>query len=247
MSIYIIYKTTNTINKKIYIGRHKQRIGFGVNDFDGYLGSGIALKHAINKYGKENFIRESLYGFNNDSACIRKEIEIVSKEFIESDDNYNLSLGGEGGWGFVNDNDLTYKRTEETEQKRINTIQEKYGVDNTGKLQKSINALIARNKVPKSKETRDKQSASLKSSKKVSGENNPMFGRTGKDAPCYGRTGKLHPMFGKNHTAESIEFIKQNADKSPKPLVECPHCKMIGGKPVMSRYHFDKCKLRLNL
>jgi len=22
----------------------------------------------------------------------------------------------------------------------------------------------------------------------------------------------------------------------------CPHCEMTGGKPVMVRYHFDKCK-----
>jgi len=47
---YIVYKTTNLINKKIYIGIHSTE-----NINDGYLGSGTALKRAIAKHGKENF------------------------------------------------------------------------------------------------------------------------------------------------------------------------------------------------
>ena len=30
----------------------------------------------------------------------------------------------------------------------------------------------------------------------------------------------------------------------PKPEVQCPHCGSIGGKPVMTRWHFDNCKQR---
>ena len=45
-----IYKTTNLINGKIYIGKRQKQ------EFDKYyLGSGIYLKKAIEKYGKENF------------------------------------------------------------------------------------------------------------------------------------------------------------------------------------------------
>lgn len=56
MSIYIIYETKNIITNKFYIGSHKCKS----LDFDGYLGSGKFLKHSINKYGKENFIRQTL-------------------------------------------------------------------------------------------------------------------------------------------------------------------------------------------
>ena len=43
----IVYVVTNTINGRKYVGkcRHKK---------PGYLGSGLAITHAINKYGKGN-------------------------------------------------------------------------------------------------------------------------------------------------------------------------------------------------
>lgn len=49
---YIIYKTTNLVNGKFYVGQHYQKS----SEFDGYLGSGIKILNAIKKYGKENFI-----------------------------------------------------------------------------------------------------------------------------------------------------------------------------------------------
>ena len=41
----IIYKTLNLINLKLYIGQHKTSAD------DGYLGSGLLITRAINKYG----------------------------------------------------------------------------------------------------------------------------------------------------------------------------------------------------
>ena len=59
-----IYETTNLINGKKYIGKHKS------NKFDTwYLGSGIVLKKAIKKYGRENFqtiIIEKIYTNKDD-------------------------------------------------------------------------------------------------------------------------------------------------------------------------------------
>lgn len=46
----------------------------------------------------------------------------------------------------------------------------------------------------------------------MSGENNPMFGRTGKSAPAYGRTGEKHPMFGR--TGEKHPLFGRTGDKS---------------------------------
>ena len=52
----IIYKTTNLVNGKIYVGQHICE----TDEFDGYLGSGVKLRAAIRYYGPENFKRETL-------------------------------------------------------------------------------------------------------------------------------------------------------------------------------------------
>ena len=50
-----IYKTTNLVNKKIYIGK-RQKSSFDKN----YLGSGKKLKSAIMHYGTNAFVCEVL-------------------------------------------------------------------------------------------------------------------------------------------------------------------------------------------
>lgn len=91
--IYLIYKTTNLINGKIYIGMHKQNNEL----FDGYYGSGKLLLHAIKKYGKENFIRETLFTFDSLREARDMEKMLVNIEFCKRFDTYNISEGGTGG------------------------------------------------------------------------------------------------------------------------------------------------------
>lgn len=88
---YTIYKTTNTINNKIYIGMHKTK-----NLNDGYLGSGDILKLAIKKYGKDSFIKEILFIFDNEEEMVAKEMEIVTLDFIAENNTYNIRIGGSG-------------------------------------------------------------------------------------------------------------------------------------------------------
>lgn len=100
--LYTIYKVTNRINGKIYIGKHQTK---DLND--DYMGSGKHLKNAIAKYGIENFEKEIMHVFDNEAEMNSKEAELVTEEFVKEDTNYNLCPGGKGGWGYINANGLT--------------------------------------------------------------------------------------------------------------------------------------------
>jgi group I intron endonuclease len=87
-----IYKTTNQINSKIYIGQHRVK----KQEIDkSYYGSGKLILEAIKKYGKENFKIEILEWCETEKDLEEKEIYYISKYKSESIyGNYNMSDGG---------------------------------------------------------------------------------------------------------------------------------------------------------
>ena len=99
--IYILYKITNKVNKKFYIGVHKTK---DIND--DYYGSGHYIKAAIEKHGKDKFIKEILYIFTNAKKAFKKEKEIVNEQLIKNKNCYNLKEGGHGGFEYIRKNNL---------------------------------------------------------------------------------------------------------------------------------------------
>lgn len=89
---YYVYKITNTINGKIYIGVHKTD-----NLEDSYMGSGTLIKRSIKKHGVENFIKEYIQFFDDYQSCLDLEELLVTEAFIASPHNYNIKGGGFGG------------------------------------------------------------------------------------------------------------------------------------------------------
>lgn len=92
----IIYKTTNKINGKIYVGKDKY-------NNPKYLGSGLLLNLAIQKYGKDNFEKQVIEKCdtikNNPQLEIErgKHISQSKKGCIFSDRHkLNLSLSHKG-------------------------------------------------------------------------------------------------------------------------------------------------------
>lgn len=102
---YIVYLTTNTVNNKIYIGVHGTN---NPNIFDGYIGNSInifesnpELKHpklpfhkAVKKYGYSAFRRTTLKVFDTIQDALDLEAWLVTDDFINREDTYNIIKGG---------------------------------------------------------------------------------------------------------------------------------------------------------
>lgn len=86
-----IYKTTNLINNKIYIGQHKSSV------FDEhYMGSGKMISDAIKKYGKDNFKCEILEWCESRQDADTKERLYISQNGLPNYDiGYNITKGGQ--------------------------------------------------------------------------------------------------------------------------------------------------------
>ena len=127
-SIYSIYKATNTINKKVYIGfdsdwpdrksDHKRQSKKDNN---------IKLYNAIKKYGWDNFEWEVLYQSLDGEHCLKvmeNYFIVQHRSYIGFEDcwGYNMTLGGEGTLG--------RKHSKETLEKIIEAAKGRYDGEN---------------------------------------------------------------------------------------------------------------------
>ena len=87
---HYFYKITNNINNHYYYGIHSTD-----NLDDGYMGSGIRLKYAYEKYGIENFTKEILKFFETRDDAAKYEAEVVTEVLIRDNECYNIVQGGE--------------------------------------------------------------------------------------------------------------------------------------------------------
>lgn len=93
-----IYKITNLINGKIYVGQHSKS-DCSMEELDtSYWASGIKINLAFKKYGKENFCREIICWCNTEEELNNKEKYYIAY-YNATDDNigYNIAEGGVAG------------------------------------------------------------------------------------------------------------------------------------------------------
>lgn len=117
-----IYKTTNLIDNKIYIGQHKaNNLPLKIN----YYGSGTYLQRAIKKYGKKNFKVEIINICDSIEELDNMEIIFIKyyTNLLGKDRLYNIQTGGRQGskWELTTEEDRkrhseAIKKSKQTEK-----------------------------------------------------------------------------------------------------------------------------------
>jgi hypothetical protein len=213
---YIIYETTCIVNKKKYIGKHTtDKLD------DDYLGSGLLLSNAIKKYGKENFIKEILFVFDNEVEMNKKEIEIVNESIINDDNYYNIALGGQGGNIVLSPSHPLYEEV----------------------CKKISNAALLRSKQISDtvKQLHKEKRCGMHGKKQTENQ---------KIAVSNALKGKPKTQEHKeNHYASLMKtlndptYIHPNKNRA-KPKTQCVYCSRLIDNSNYKRYHGEKCKLK---
>jgi hypothetical protein len=185
---YTIYKITNKINGKYYIGKHQT-----TNLDDGYMGSGKHLKRAIAKYGTDNFTKELLHIYDNEADMNATEKKLV----VISEETYNLCEGGKGGFGYINSVGKNFYNNHtnvaiENLAKGKEALQEYYASGKHKEIMKPIIQKIHQ-KYPEGIWKGKKHTP--ESITKMSGHNR--------------QTGKLNSQYGKPRSEETKQKIRQ--------------------------------------
>lgn len=161
-----IYKTTNLINNKIYIGQHKKPY------FDEkYKGSGKAVKGAFKKYGRENFnvvVLEWCYSLEDLNTAEETYVEYYKK--LYKDQCYNIAAGGDGcSCKYMSDEERKIRSSKISAavkgKKRPWLIGKRRSEETKRKLSDAMKGKVA------SEDTKRKMSESRK------GEKNPNYGK----------------------------------------------------------------------
>lgn len=121
-----IYKITNLINSKIYIGKD-------TTDNELYYGSGKLIKRSIKKYGIENFKKEIIEECSDYQLLSEREIYWI--EYYNSNNlkiGYNISKGGDGGDTISNNISKVRKGK---------TYEEMFGDENAKKYKNKLSVL----------------------------------------------------------------------------------------------------------
>lgn len=159
----IIYKTTNKINNHYYIGKDQKNSPL-------YLGSGIALKRAIDKYGRENFIKEVLEECSDPKTLAAQERAWIAKYNATKDPmSYNIAEGGFGGHtgayykvgrsGPANAAYGKHKTPEQKEKQRTKILQYLQTADPAKLAARNLKSKIAQKGKPKNQESTAKMTA----------------------------------------------------------------------------------------
>ena len=264
---HFIYKTTNLLNGRYYIGMHS------TDDMnDGYMGSGIYLRRSLNKHGTRNHKREILEYCKTRQELKSREEEIVNLNEIAKKECMNLRVGGSGSRYIRVTSDETRKKLSESHKGQIPWIKgkthseetrrklseagkgRKLSVDHKQKItnwnEQRWNTISDTDRqymkskfihnVSHSEESKQKMSKAHMG-KKLSEEHKQKISNANKNRSEETRRKISEGNKGKK-TSDETKLKISKANSKPQKKITCPYCNKTGGTPNMKRYHFDNCK-----
>lgn len=233
---HYVYEIINLMNNKKYIG--KRSCHCSIED-DDYMGSGILLKKAYKKYGKDKFKKSIVkICLSSDEAYSFEKYLIEKVHAYESPMYYNIAGGGKGAGVGESHPNFNMTVSEETrarlskalkgkpkpESQRIKLSQyhkgrhlkeetkEKLRVHFSQRYKGEGNPFYGKKHT---KETREKL-RQINLGKKQSEETRMKYNRKGKNNPMYGKKAELSPNSLKIiclNTNEVFECIREGAEK----------------------------------
>ncbi len=177
---HYLYKITHIESERIYLGIHS------TNDMnDRYFANGIYeskvknnawsrlnhgdgkhthMRSALIKYGRSAFKKEIIKTFKNRKAALKEEKKLVTREFINRDDNFNHRTGGEGN--------LEFSKEVRKKISKNNPMQREDVRKKVAEAQKKSWTKERRKEMSKNNPMKNPEIA-----EKLSGENSVWFGR----------------------------------------------------------------------
>jgi hypothetical protein len=248
-----VYLTTNKINNKKYIGLSTKYL-------DEYLGSGVILIKAIEKYGSNNFNKIILQECNSKEELNNAEIYFIKLYDAVNDENfYNISGGGTGGNlgekvnkrisdSVKGEKNGMYgkKHKKESMIKRTENIIKKYGgspLKGIPRTKEDIIKITENTKLAM-------QNVDLK--KHLSEKMKEFHKNTSNEIKEKINIKRINTLNAFYNTEEGAKLKKLKSKKSTGKLNHfygkkhkrfvCPHCNKEGANGAMQRWHFDNCK-----
>jgi group I intron endonuclease len=209
-NVMIIYKTVNVLNGKFYVGQDSK------NNPE-YLGSGTVLKRAIEKHGRNNFIKETLEVCSTQEELNEREKYWI-KETKAQELGYNIAEGGQGG--------NTY--SEETKQKVSEFFKGRYVSPETIEKRKETRRKREQENPDRYKQTEERKKAigDFHRGKEISEEQKQKNSERMKNFTNYSpeflemqkgenRRGEKSPMWGTKASEETRKKQSEAHKKNP--------------------------------
>lgn len=241
-----IYITTNLINGRKYIGQKK------IDDhgkWRKYLGSGIAFKQAVKKYGVENFKREIIAVANDAEELNQLEKKYtIDMDCLNDRSFYNLVLGGGTVTG-LKFSEKTIQRLRELASGENNYFYGKRYIGDLNPFYGRKHTIASRTRMSRShkgQEPWNKGKTGIYSTesiqKMINAKKGAPLSENHKKAIREAQTGENHPMYGKHHTEETKEKIRQKqlgkkASEETKKKMSEAQLRRFAGKPDMIERH----------